>query len=306
MSTETAVLAGGTTVQVGDALPSWGPIVPTTEDAVRWAAASGDFTPFHYDAHAAAERGFDGPVVHGPWKAAVLRGIAAHGLGGATIRSFSARYLHADLIGEPVTFGGTVTGIGRAADGALEVTCELTVTRSDDTVSVRATAVAAVTEQLDELPLERLRQAVRFGEVAGRFTYPVSADDIARFIQAVTGEQVDREKVVDAPPTFYAALDPVERRDIDLDGFLQDLPFPKTGGGNAFNEVTYVRPIRAGDVITVTTRYTEVYEKKGSRGTLLFRVRENELTDAAGEPVCTTRCGHVLSFDIDSQKEARR
>ena len=72
-----------------------------------------------------------------------------------------------------------------------------------------------------------------------------------------------------------------------------------TGGGNAFNEVVYERPIRIGDVITVTTRYTEVYEKKGSRGTLLFRVRVNEMRDATGALVATSRCGHVLSYRID-------
>jgi len=293
-------------LRVGDALPAWGPITVSYEDSVRWAAASGDFTAFHFDPQAAADRGFDGPVVHGPWKAAVLRGFARHRLGGAELRSFSAQYLQPDLLGEPLTFGGEVTSVDRAGDGALHVSCDLWVAREDGSRSVRAQCVALVPEQLDELPLERLRAAVRLGEVAGVFTYPVSADDIARFVHAVTGEHVDRDSVDAAPATFYAALDPVERRDLDLDGFLQDLPFRKTGGGNAFNEVTYVRPIRAGDVITVTTRYTEVYEKKGSRGTLLFRVRENELTDASGELVCTTRCGHVLSFDIDSRTEVAR
>jgi acyl-CoA thioesterase FadM len=71
-----------------------------------------------------------------------------------------------------------------------------------------------------------------------------------------------------------------------------------TGGGNAFNEVEYERPIRVGDIITVTTRYTEVYEKSGSRGTLLFRVRVNEMRDVAGHLVATSRCGHVLSYQL--------
>jgi len=49
----------------------------------------------------------------------------------------------------------------------------------------------------------------------------------------------------------------------------------------------------------VTTRYTEEYEKKGSRGTLLFRGRVNEMRDAAGALVGTSRCGHVLSYRVD-------
>ncbi|GAB3598138.1 FAS1-like dehydratase domain-containing protein [Microbacterium tumbae] len=292
------------TLAVGDRLPEYGPVVVSSEDSVRWAAASGDFTPFHFDPQAAADKGFAGPVVHGPWKAAVLRGLVRRWMDGGVLRSFSVRYLRADLLGEPIAFGGSVAAIERTDDGALQARLDLWVTRSDGSVSVAGECVATVPERLDELPLERLREAVRLGRVAGVFTYEVTAASIARFLEAVTGEKVDPASASIAPATYYAALDPVERRDIDLDAFLQDLPFPKTGGGNAFNEITYVRPIRAGDVVTVTTRYTEVYEKSGSRGTLLFRVRENELTDVDGAPIGTSRCGHVLSFDIDSRERA--
>lgn len=294
-----------TALTVGDDIGSYGPIAMSIEDSVRWAAASGDFTPFHFDPQAATDRGFEGPVVHGPWKAAMLRGLVQRWLGRVVLRSFSADYLAPDLLGEPMVFGGNVVGVGETTDGAPQVECELWVKRSDGSLSVRATCVAIVEEQLEGLPLERVKQSVQLGEVAGVFVYEVTAGDIARFIEAVTGERVDRDSIHEAPATFYAALDPVERRDLDLDDFVQHLPFRKTGGGNAFNEVSAVRPIRAGDVVTVTTRYTEVYEKKGSRGSLLFRVRENELTDAAGERIATTRCGHVLSFDLSARAEAR-
>jgi hypothetical protein len=70
-----------------------------------------------------------------------------------------------------------------------------------------------------------------------------------------------------------------------------------SGGGNAFNEVVYERPIRAGDVVTVTTRYSEVYVKNGRSGTLLFRVRANDLLDADGDRIGSTRMGHVLAFE---------
>ena len=149
--------------------------------------------------------------------------------------------------------------------------------------------------QVKGLPLDRLRAAVKLGEDAGSFTYRVESNDVMAFAKAIGATPG-----TDAPATFFAALDPVERRDLDLDGFLHQLPFPMTGGGNAFNEVVYERPIRVGDVITVTTRYTEVYEKKGSRGTLLFRVRVNEMRDATGALVATSRCGHVLSYRIDA------
>ena len=56
---------------------------------------------------------------------------------------------------------------------------------------------------------------------------------------------------------------------------LDLIPYRPTGGGNAFNEIDYVRPIRAGDVITVEVAYTDVYQRSGRNGPLLFRVREN-------------------------------
>lgn len=155
---------------------------------------------------------------------------------------------------------------------------------------------------VDELPLDELRAALRLGEVVGRFTYRVEGSDLARFAQAHDRDaDPDPDRI--APATYFGALDPVERGDLDLDGFLLDLPYPQTGGGNAFNEVDYDRPLRAGDEITVTTRYTEVYEKQGARGTLLFRVRVNEMHDDTGALVATTRCGHVLGFDL-SRTEA--
>jgi hypothetical protein len=149
------------------------------------------------------------------------------------------------------------------------------------------------------LPLERLRAAVRLGQDVGSFTYRVQSNDVAAFAGAIGAAATGPH----APATFFAALDPVERRDLDLDGFLHRLPYPMAGGGNAFNEVTYERPIRIGDVITVITRYTEVYQKPGSRGTLLFRVRVNRMYDEAGALVATSRCGHVLGYRLDGLQQ---
>jgi acyl dehydratase len=283
-------------LDVGQVFAEHGPVLVELEDMVRWAAASGDFTTFHYDADAAAGRGFPAPVVHGPWKAAMLRSLVPHWLGEpVSLREFSASYLAPDFVGRELVFGGEIDGLEHTGDGALSVRCSLWAKRQDGTVSVAATCLAVTAAIADEgLPIERLKQAVRLGEIAGTFEYRVDRNDIELFAEAVGA--TPRPGI--APATFFAALDPVERRDLDLDAFLQTLPFPMKGGGNAFNEVEYQRPVRAGDVITVTTRYTEVYEKKGSRGTLLFRVRENELRDAAGELVATTRCGHVLTFVV--------
>ncbi|RDH75055.1 hypothetical protein DVS77_28320 [Mycolicibacterium moriokaense] len=277
-------------------------VAPTTEHLLRWVAAADDYSPIHFDRDVAQARGFSEPLVHGPWKAAVLRRLLAGWLGpNCVIRDLSVRYLRADAVGRPLRCGGEVVDATTQVDGSTEIRCAIWVRDEHDRVSVEGECVAiAEPDSTGELPMDRLRAAVRLGQDAGTFTYRVEANDVEAFAAAIGATAS-----TDAPATYFAALDPVERRDLDLDGFLHRLPYQMTGGGNAFNEVTYERPIRVGDVITVTTRYTEVYQKPGSRGTLLFRVRVNEMRDASGTLVATSRCAHVLSFRLEQGGDAR-
>lgn len=294
------------TLTAGTIFEPRGPVAAQVEDLLRWTAASGDYSPIHFDPAIAQARGFAGPLVHGPWKAAVLRHLAIGWLGGgAHITSISTRYLRPDVVGEELEFGGSVSSVETGGDGCLAVQCDLWVRNASGQITVEADCSASIDPAgadpaaATTLPLERLKAAVRLGEVSGVFTYRVEENDLVAFAGAVDS-RVPLDGI--APPTYFAALDPVERRDMELDGFLQHLPFEMTGGGNAFNEVEYERPIRVGDVLTVSTRYTEVYEKTGSRGTLLFRVRENEMRDAAGSLVATSRCAHVLSYRIEANR----
>jgi acyl dehydratase len=281
-------------------------LTPSTEDLLRWASAAEDFSPIHFDAEVAHRRGFEGPLVHGPWKSAVLRRLLSGWLGtGVRIESFTTRYLRPDVVGRPLHFGGRLVDASPRPDGTEEWHCVLWVRDDEHRVTVEGECTAEFAPAVeDSLPLERVRAAVKLGHDAGSFVYRVESNDVAEFAKAI-GAQSDATPGTAAPATFFAALDPVERRDLELDGFLQRLPFQMTGGGNAFNEVEYQRPIRVGDVITVTTRYTEVYEKTGSRGTLLFRVRTNEMRDAEGELVATSRCGHVLSYRVPGAGEVK-
>ena len=54
-------------------------------------------------------------------------------------------------------------------------------------------------------------------------------------------------------------------------------------------EFEYVRPVRAGETLTLKGRIADVYEKVGSSGTLDFVVLETEAADAAGKPVFYSR-----------------
>ena len=55
-------------------------------------------------------------------------------------------------------------------------------------------------------------------------------------------------------------------------------------------EYEYVRPVRAGDVLTATSRVKDSYEKEGRRGgTMRFVITETEFRDQSGEVVAYSR-----------------
>ena len=47
-----------------------------------------------------------------------------------------------------------------------------------------------------------------------------------------------------------------------------------------------------------TVTYTEIYERSGRSGRLLFRVRESVLSDQRGERIGVTRSGHVYAYNV--------
>lgn len=295
---------------VSEEIPALQVDATTLEDVVRWSGAIDDYTPIHFDAGAAANRGLAGPVVNGPWKAALLARMLDDWAGerGQLVR-LTCQYRRPDLVGAGLTCGGAVTAV-TPADTHDVVDCDVWVADPSGTHTVTGSATihlrraaGATVDPADPAKVtlagDGLRAALRVGSEAGRFTYEVTAGDIARFRDAIGDPAVDGADPLVAPPTFFAALDPVERRDLQLEAVLDDLPYAKTGGGNAFNEVEYERPIRAGDVITVVTTYTDAYEREGRAGRLLFRVRTNELFDADGALVARTRMGHVLAYDLN-------
>jgi acyl dehydratase len=163
--------------------------------------------------------------------------------------------------------------------------------------------------QSDSIITDEMRKALRIGEELGPFTYEVERSWIRRFVGALgdrnplwTEEAYAKQEgpfdALVAPPTFYIVMDPVETKELKLQDFLEGLPFKRTMQANAFNEVEYFQPIQAGDVITVTTRYTELIEKEGRVGHLVFPVRENVYRNQRDELVAKSRCSHVFGYDL--------
>lgn len=126
-------------------------------------------------------------------------------------------------------------------------------------------------------------------------TFQVTADMITAFAQAV-GEMnpiyVDAEAAMEgpsgglvAPPIFY-------------DVFRADqIPDPKVKFGkvgfNAGQRCEFYAPIRPGDTITMKTRITDVYEKTGRTGKMVFIVRETSYQNQKGERVALVEQSQV-------------
>lgn len=65
------------------------------------------------------------------------------------------------------------------------------------------------------------------------------------------------------------------------------IPLPRTMAGGT--EVEYLRPIRPGDVLTQQSKISDITERQGSSGPLVFTTTETTYRDAAGEPVVIVR-----------------
>ena len=86
---------------------------------------------------------------------------------------------------------------------------------------------------------------------------------------------------IPAPPTFAAALRPNDAREgLDVD-------WAKVLHGE--QEFTYERPLYAGDVVTLTQRIADIYDKSGKSGTMDFLVLETEGRSDGGALLFTAR-----------------
>lgn len=119
----------------------------------------------------------------------------------------------------------------------------------------------------------------------------VERGKIAEFARAVmnASPSYEAEDAV-APPTFPQSMALWRAR----------APRPQGGTGrggldmrrvlHGEQEFEYVRPLRAGDVLTATAHVKDRYEKQGKRGgTMTFIVTETVFRDASGEVVAYSR-----------------
>ncbi|WP_131744893.1 MaoC family dehydratase N-terminal domain-containing protein [Frankia sp. Cppng1_Ct_nod] len=145
-----------------------------------------------------------------------------------------------------------------------------------------------------------------------QFTFPVEAGHILLFARSVGDpnpiyhdeEQAGKSEVggIIAPPTFVQAASQYDP-DYHLRPRIGEPWFgsgrtpsgvsePASGGGrlHAEQHFEYFRPLRPGDVLTVTSTPGKTWEKTGRRGgKLVFEEHVTEYRDAAGELVVRAR-----------------
>jgi 3-methylfumaryl-CoA hydratase len=127
------------------------------------------------------------------------------------------------------------------------------------------------------------------GTEVSRETVLVTRRDIQKYSSATEQQQ---QKYIDgheAPPMFFYNLfnQIPALADLRSDGLAPrggpDLPLKRIMAGGI--EIKQHRPIRAGDELVGVRRITDIYEKSGKSGPLIFVVRELTVHTTDGDPV---------------------
>ncbi len=137
------------------------------------------------------------------------------------------------------------------------------------------------------------------GRSAPSKTELVTRRDIRKYSIA-TGQRIQKYLVGDeAPPMFHLALfwDVVELDQLTPDGLSIDSLLPKFPLERAMAgglKIDYHKPILAGDTLIATRTLTDIYEKQGSQGPLIFYVVVMKVETESGEPVLTETATRIL------------
>lgn len=128
-------------------------------------------------------------------------------------------------------------------------------------------------------------------------TYYMDKERLIRFARAAGDENplyVDEEAAeasefggLIAAPMFHSILATTERMP------YLDIKYG-TMGIAAGHDCEFHRPIRPGDVLTVTCCIEDVYEKTGRSGKMLFVIRRATFTDREGQKVVVVRHSQIL------------
>ena len=123
--------------------------------------------------------------------------------------------------------------------------------------------------------------------------------DIRKYAVATNNRQSKYLNGDVAPPLFHlhlfwevVPLGELSPDGVSIDTLLPKFPLEKAMAGGL--EITYHRPIKPGDWLTATRTLTDIYEKSGRSGALIFYEVLMEVRDDAGNPVVSEKTTRIL------------
>ena len=127
----------------------------------------------------------------------------------------------------------------------------------------------------------------------------VTRRDIRKYAVATGNRQ---KKYVDgdqAPPMFHVplfwdvvSLDELTPDGVSIDSLLPKFPLQKAMAGGL--NIEYHKPLHPGDWLTATRTLTDIYEKQGSSGALIFYEVVMDITNDDGELVIREKTTRIL------------
>ena len=115
---------------------------------------------------------------------------------------------------------------------------------------------------------------VEFGPEA----YEIEKGMVRKFVEAI--DDPNPRWQAETPPTFPAAIVP---KALLNKLFNADIPLKRLLNGTS--ELEYIKPIRVGDVVSVTAKLTRLRQVQGTEGPTLFMFTEMTYTNQRGEVV---------------------
>lgn len=103
----------------------------------------------------------------------------------------------------------------------------------------------------------------------------------------------------EAPPMFHISLfwdvvelDTLTPDGISIDPLVPEFPLKRAMAGGV--KLAWHRRIFPGDVLMATRTLTDIYEKQGSQGPLIFYEVTTEIVNDAGLPVVTEKTTRIM------------
>ena len=144
----------------------------------------------------------------------------------------------------------------------------------------------------DELLATIGRQSVPHREL-------VTRRDIRKYAIATGNRQRKYLDGDQAPPMFHVALfwdvvelDKLTPDGVSIDTLLPRFPLEKAMAGGL--EIDFFKPVYPGDWLTATRTLTNIYEKHGRSGPLIFYEVDMQIVDDAGTPVIREQTTRIL------------